>query len=479
MKLYAALRRTECREKKVHLPRVLSEHEILATTTSTHSHQSVHQPAFFGWLRHDTSQSLTLVNDNNRKMPDEALEQDLTRLTLEILKSHVGRYLDSASDGNLLLHLPIRRAVLLAEKLHQAVRDRGHEPIHAYRLFPTDKHGASEPMGQDQILQYFHEAGWVDGMKEGSLRKRIEEILLQITKVIDQRREGLQQHIERRDFGSPLDDDIDGVVGGLLDDFAVPEVIGDASELRAEVSRTVRRLIDRALAPALRESGTSESPTDPLTIGYFMQYVCGHATLDAAMEARSAKQLRVRPYELFLFAHQHNVESIKLTRLRRDLDENFSPQPEYTSSLPIMVSYAGAEAALRQWEDEERTRRREREEHEVETSRELLLKRLEKREQEEAAAIRKISTTAAMATERLQQTTSEIVSNIGGKLAADILAWMVKVGGLRLADEKMAEAAEKVADMMVSAIEDGPKKQTSKKTAKKKSTRPGSGNSGR
>ena len=72
-----------------------------------------------------------------------------------------------------------------------------------------------------------------------------------------------------------------------------------------------------------------------------------------------------------------------------------------------------------------------------------------------------------------------LVKDIGGKLAADILAWMVEVGGLRMADEKMAEATDKVADMMVSAIRDAPKKQTSKKTAKKKSPRLGRDNSAR
>lgn len=409
-----------------------------------------------GWRCHDTSPRLTLVKDNNRKMPDEAHEQNLTHLTLEILNSHVRRYLDSAPEGNPLLCLPIRRAVLLAEKLHQAVRDRGNEPIHAYRLFPTDEHGASELMSQDQILQYFHEAGWVDGMKEGTLRARIEDILRQITKVIEQRIKGLMEYIHRRDFGSPFDNDIDGVVRDLLDDFAVTEVIGDASKLRAEISQIVRRLIDRALAPALRDFGTSESPADPLTISYFMQYVCGHNTFDAAMAARSAKQLRVRPYELFRFAHEHNVKSSKLTRLRKELDENFIPQPEYTGSLSIMVSHAGAEAALCQWEAEERERREKVEELEVETSRKLQVARLEKREQEEAAATQQILTTITMATERLRQTKSEVISKIGGKLAADILAWMVKAGGLRMADEEMAEAAAKVADMMASALGDVP-----------------------
>lgn len=291
-------------------------------------------------------------------------DSELTRLTFDILTSEEGRRLSTLADLGVLNRHTIRRAINLAETLQHAVAERGAEPIHAYRLFPCDPQGGSDPMSQVDILQCFHDAGWEDGMQAGTLRKRIEDILNYIAEVSHQKKEGLQWFIERRDFGSPFYDDINGVIGELLTDFHLPDVIGNIDELRSEIARVVRRMIDRAMAPVLRESGTSESPTDPLTIAYFMRFVCGHDTVDEAMEARSAKQLMVRPYELFLFARQQDFMTTELTRLRKDFGKDFVPQPEYTGDLSIMVAHGGAEAALDYWEAEDNKRLREREERE-------------------------------------------------------------------------------------------------------------------
>ena len=86
-----------------------------------------------------------------------------------------------------------------------------------------------------------------------------------------------------------------------------------------------------------------------------MGFLCGHDTLEDAKRARTAGQLRVRPYELFLFACQQDFQTRKLTKPRKKLGKGFIPEPEYSSCLSIMVAHGGADAALVRWtRDDER-----------------------------------------------------------------------------------------------------------------------------
>jgi hypothetical protein len=150
-------------------------------------------------------------------------------------------------------------------------------------------------------------------------------------------------------------------VKAILEDFAIPGVIGEVGPLRSQMADVIRRMLDEAMAPTLLESGTAESPTDPLSIAHFLRFVCGHDTCDKARVAGRGGTLRLRPYELFLYAYQRNFETEKLTKPRKALNPHFVPQPEYPSSLSIMVAHGGSEEYLREWADEDEKRGRERE----------------------------------------------------------------------------------------------------------------------
>jgi len=224
------------------------------------------------------------------------------------------------------------------------------------------------------------------------------EILKDIAEETNQRREGLLRCLERHDFRPPADEDIDGLVKAVLEDFAIPDAIGDIEQLGLQMAAVIRRMLDEAMAPSLLESGTSESPTDPLTIANFMKFVCGHNTYDEAMKAKSGGGLLLRPYELFLYAHQRDFETNRLTKRRADLGQDFVPQPEYSSSLSIMVAHGGAEDYLEKWAEEDKERGRQRKNLEKQTEERLALRRLGEVDKRQAAlkeAERKLPTKKA------------------------------------------------------------------------------------
>jgi len=233
----------------------------------------------------------------------------------------------------------------------------------------------------EDIHQQFVDAGWKTGMSIGTVRTRVWGILEHVAQETKRKREGLLQYLERHNFVTPSNDGIDDVVRNLLEDLAITEAMDDVERLQSDIARVVRRMIDHAMEPILRESGTSESPTDPLTNASFMKFLCGHDTLADAQEAKGAGQLRVRPYELFLYAAQQDFQTAKLTKPRNDLREGFIPEHEYTGHQSIMVSHGGAESALEEWDRQHREREKERaEEQRLED--EVVLKRVAQQEKD-------------------------------------------------------------------------------------------------
>jgi hypothetical protein len=312
---------------------------------------------------------------------DPARSNTLVLLAVEVLKAN-GKSLPGLTySGGPDQLQSFRAAVLQAETMLQTVENRGDELIHAYRIFPCDPRKGSSPRNLSDIHDQFKDAGWEKGMSPNTLGDRVEKILMDLEEETDRRREGFIRFLERHGFEPPADEDINGLVRAVLEDFAIPDVLGDVNQLGSEMAAVIRRMLDRAMEPLLLESGTSESPTDPLTISYFMRFVCGHDTWADAKRAKTGGELLIRPYELFLYAHQKDLLSDKLTKLRKDLSEDFIPQPEDSSSLSIMVAHGGAEEALEKWatEDEERARRME--DLEKKTEQRLRLKRLEEEEQ--------------------------------------------------------------------------------------------------
>jgi len=292
---------------------------------------------------------------------DSTRNATLVRLAVEVMKAN-GKSLPSlTSAGGPDALKTFRAAMVHAETMLQTVENRGEEIIHAYRLFPCEPMSGSDPQNVREILRQFEDAGWGKGMSEGTLRSRIDEILRDIEEETNRRREGLLQFLERHGFKEPADRDIDRRVKAILEDFAIPGVIGEVGPLRSQMADVIRRMLDEAMAPTLLESGTAESPTDPLTIAHFLRFVCGHETCEEAKVARSGGALLLRPYELFLYAHQRNIQTENLTRSRKVLDPHFVPQPEYPSSLSIMVAHGGSEEYLRELAEEDEKRGRERE----------------------------------------------------------------------------------------------------------------------
>ena len=290
---------------------------------------------------------------------DTARNSTIALLALEVMKAN-GKSLPLLTSADGRDHLkPFRAAVLQAETMLRTVENRGDEFIHAYRLFFYRSEEGSAPQSVKEIHGRFVDAGWREGMSENTLRTRIWEILKDVEEEKMRKRDGFLSFLERHNFKEPADEDIDGFVRDFIDDFAIPDAIGDIHQLRSKMAAVIRRMIDKAMAPMLLESGTSESPTDPLTISNFMKFVCGHDTLADAECANSEWRLQLRPYELFLYAHQRDMLTPKLTKLRAKLEQDFDLQPEYSSSLSIMFAHAGAEKALEEWEkeDEERNRR--------------------------------------------------------------------------------------------------------------------------
>jgi hypothetical protein len=249
-----------------------------------------------------------------------------------------------------------RTATLQAERMLQEIESRGDELIHAYRLFPRDPYKGSEPQSLPDIASRFTEVKWGRGMGESTLRTTVVKILEEIEMESARRREGFYDYLERHNFKPPEDTQIDSFVKVMLEDFAVPEVLGDVTELQGEMAGVIRRLLDRKIAPVLAESGTSESPSDPVTIDHFMEFVCGYRTVDEAKKAKRNSPLVIRPYELFLYAHEKKIGPSSLTRRRGKLDPLFVPQPEYLSPLSIMVAYGGSEEMLSKWAKEEEDR---------------------------------------------------------------------------------------------------------------------------
>jgi hypothetical protein len=288
-------------------------------------------------------------NDESDKLQQATSCSSLTHLAFEILRSKNQSLFSRTPEGDSATMQSFREAILFAEQLQKAVSDRGEELIHAYRLFPCDRRIGSDPLSVEEIYSRFAETGWEKGMAEGTVRNRVEEILEQVAKEAERRREGLVLFLESNGFASLSEDYIEVHVGNLLDDLSISQVISDVDQLRVRISGVVRRMIDHAMKPILGESGISESPTDPLTIASFMRFLCGHDSIEAALQARTKGMLRVRPYELFLFAYQQDFKTAKLTKPRKELNEGFIPEIEYSSQLSIMVSHGGADAALEEW----------------------------------------------------------------------------------------------------------------------------------
>ena len=237
----------------------------------------------------------------------------------------------------------------MAEVVSRSVRDRGDEVIHAYRIFPCDPFVGSEPMSHEEIRDQFHAVGWIDGMKLGTVRNRVWEILEHGAEEIERLTVGVGAFFEARQLNPTLDTEIEDAIGGLLMRLEIPAVIPDVDRLQSHMERVVRCLLDQALEPVLSDYGSGiEHFGNSMARASFLKFVCGHDTLEVAKAAKRAGELRIRPYELFLFAHQQDFKTDKLTKRRRDLKKEFIPEPEYTSSLPIMAAHGGADEFLKE-----------------------------------------------------------------------------------------------------------------------------------
>ena len=243
----------------------------------------------------------------------------------------------------------LRTAILAAEEIVKAVNSRGDEAIHAYRAFPSDRWKEKSGYSIQEIHSRFQEIGWGKGMSEGTVRNRISEILGHAEQEVVRRREGLKVYLEKRGLPNPDDTGLEAMVGNLLQAVSIPGLIGDPNRLQSRISQMIRRMVDHATAPFLRDIDVSGG-IYPFAINSFMRFLCGY---DTVAEARKAGELHVRPYELFLFASQQDFETKSLTRRRDDLSPDFIPKPENADILSIMYRHGGAEDDFEENEIEE------------------------------------------------------------------------------------------------------------------------------
>lgn len=306
----------------------------------------------------------TRKNEDSEHSKHSTKDYFLTTLALDLCRQN-GQiiYTGHSRKGGME---SFRDAVETAERLLKTVEGRKEELIHAYRLFPVSDEGGGAFFNTKGITERFKEVGWGQKMSLGTVRNWVTGILEGVQNEIDRRRRGYIEFSERHNFEDPAYSDIEGFVGRLLEDFAVPGLIGDVDHLRSRIAGVFRRMIDDATAPMLRSCRLNrESPTDALTTAAFMRFVCGYDSLEKRIEANDTS---VRPYELFLFASQQGVLNDKLTKPRSALSPDFVPEPKYESSLSILVAHGGASQALKDWDREDKERQQRWEELEKTTS---------------------------------------------------------------------------------------------------------------
>lgn len=313
---------------------------------------------------------------------DDSDDNALTNLAFEILRARNGELLARGPAVDHWVNESFKDAISLAERLRATVRNRGSERIHAYRLFSKNVENmsgavdviGSEPMSVPEIRSRFKEVGWSDGMTVGTVRNRVREILQHAEDEVKRRTAGYNEFLEHHGWKWPDIDAIHDLVGGMLMDFAAQNIVRDIGQLQANMTMVVARMIDQAFRPVTNDVGGCVKEPDCFTVAGFMKFLCGHDSLDDAKE--SSGDFRVRPYELFLYAHQVEILEDKLTKPLKELSADFVPAPEYRSRMSIMVSHGGVDEALQEWEKEEEEHRRSMEEAERFTEAELAVKRL-------------------------------------------------------------------------------------------------------
>jgi hypothetical protein len=227
-------------------------------------------------------------------------------------------------------------------------------------------------LNTDAIAERFAEVGWVKGVSKGSIRNIVSDILEEVERELDRQRNGFLQFLERHDFQEPNQSGLRSWAKSLLEDFVVPELLGDNSaiELESRLAGIISRVVDEAISPQISALRTgSESPTDSLTVSAFMKFICGYNTLQ---ERAKARDTQVRAYELFLFAFQQGIKKEVLTMPRSKLSSDFIPNEKYDSSLSILVNHGGAAQDLEEWDREDQERQRVIDELEEKTEKDLV-----------------------------------------------------------------------------------------------------------
>jgi hypothetical protein len=238
----------------------------------------------------------------------------------------------------------LNRLAERAEHLLDAVDRRLDRSVHAYQLFSP----GGPRQSAREISKLLVKAGWKKGLQHVSIRSLIKKILIFAEQEVEARRLLLTGYILEHPQGhhsvEKICEKIDGNAILLVDQLGLRDAVTDPEALERAIASAIKKQISTQLRIS-NVSNREENAGASIAIHHFMEFVCGFRTV-AEFEARPP--MLVRPYELFLFAHQQGLYEEKLTMPFSSLQSDVI-QPSVKSSLTILETHGYAEGEIESW----------------------------------------------------------------------------------------------------------------------------------
>jgi hypothetical protein len=225
--------------------------------------------------------------------------------------------------------------------------------VHAYQIFKPN----AEPISFGAIKIQLESAGWP--FAENTLKKYAFEIIENAHYEIEKRMEEIEGFVGCP-VGSKMDwnEITDGILVSLrqLQRSTSLKLLPFSAE--NVCNKWVNCLIEEADKSQLREGPAGLERAHAFSAYMtFVKYVCGgdsyqkfmksdtrektSKSAGATKDKRTGAIIKVRPYELFLSAHQNGVLAKELTTKRSRLKPEFLPGPEWPYAFSILSEHEG------------------------------------------------------------------------------------------------------------------------------------------